>query len=107
VTRAVAHAAKQRHRDPNIQPSAAEREQLESLRRIASALGAQLIVEQADDLVDAVARVARKQGTTYILMGAPTPRRGIGRLAEPVVNRLHGALPDIDVRLVAERSTSG
>lgn len=94
-------------RDPAVQPSAAEREQLESLRRIASALGAQLVVEQADDLVDAVVRVARKQGTTYILMGAPTARRGIGRLAEPVANRLVRALPDVDVRLVAERSASG
>jgi hypothetical protein len=80
-------------RDPNLQPSAAEREQLESLRRIASALGAQLIVEQADELVDAIVRTARKQGTTYILMGAPTARRGIARLAEPVANRLVRALP--------------
>jgi two-component system sensor histidine kinase KdpD len=94
-------------RDPDAQPSAAEREQLESLRRIASTLGAQLIVEQADDLVDAIVRVARKQGSTYILMGTPTPRRGIGRLAEPVANRLVRALPDVDVRLVAERSASG
>jgi two-component system, OmpR family, sensor histidine kinase KdpD len=94
-------------RDPDGQPSAAEREQLESLRRIASALGAQLLVEPADDLVDAVVRVARRQGTTYILMGAPTARRGIGRLAEPVANRLTRALPDVDVRLVAERSASG
>ncbi|MDX6719199.1 MAG: two-component system, OmpR family, sensor histidine kinase KdpD [Solirubrobacteraceae bacterium] len=94
-------------RDPNLQPSAAEREQLESLRRIASALGAQLIVEQADELVDAIVRTARKQGTTYILMGAPTARRGIARLAEPVANRLVRALPDVDVRLVAQRSASG
>jgi two-component system sensor histidine kinase KdpD len=94
-------------RDPNRQPSAAEREQLESLRRIASALGAQLIVEQADDLVDATVRVARKQRSTYILMGAPAPRRGIGRIAEPVASRLLRALPDVDVRFVAERSASG
>ena len=63
-------------RDPNAQPSGAEREQLESLRRIAAGFGAHLVVEQADDLVEAVVRVARQQGTTYILMGAPTPLRG-------------------------------
>jgi two-component system sensor histidine kinase KdpD len=94
-------------RDPSAQPSAAEREQLESLRRIAAVLGAHLVVEQSDDLVDAVVRVARQRGTTYILMGAPTARRGLGRLAEPVAVRLVRALPDIDVRLVAERSASG
>jgi two-component system sensor histidine kinase KdpD len=94
-------------RDPNAEPSAAEREQLESLRRITSALGAQLIVEQADDLVAAIVGVARTRGTTYILMGAPTPRRGIRRLAEPVASRLVHALPGVDVRLVAERSASG
>jgi two-component system sensor histidine kinase KdpD len=94
-------------RDPDLQPSAAEREQLESLRRIASALGAQLIVEQADGLVEAIVRVAKRQGTTYILMGAPARRRGIGRLAEPFANRLLAALPDVDVRLVAERGASG
>jgi two-component system sensor histidine kinase KdpD len=94
-------------RDPNAPPSAAEREQLESLRRIAAVLGAHLVVEQADDLVDAVVRVARQRGTTYIFMGAPAARRGLGRLAEPVAARLVRALPDIDVRLVAERSASG
>jgi two-component system sensor histidine kinase KdpD len=94
-------------RDPDAEPSAPEREQLESLRRIAATLGAQLLVEQADDLVDAVVRVARRHGTTYILMGAPSPRRGIGRLAEPVAGRLVRALPDVDVRLVAERGASG
>jgi two-component system sensor histidine kinase KdpD len=94
-------------RDPHATPSAAEREQLENLRRIASTLGAQLVVEQSDDLVDAVVRVARRRGTTYIFMGAPSGRRGLGRLAEPVAIRLVRALPDVDVRLVAERRASG
>jgi hypothetical protein len=40
-------------------------------------------------------------------MGAPTVRRGLARLAEPVANRLARALPNVDVRLVAERSASG
>ena len=94
-------------RDPNVPPSAAERERLESLRRIAAVLGAQLVVEPGDDLFDAVVRVARRRGTTYIFMGAPNPRRGIGRLGEPIAGRLLRALPDVDVRLVAERSASG
>jgi two-component system sensor histidine kinase KdpD len=94
-------------RDPAAEPSAGEREQLESLRRIASVLGAELIVEAGEDVADVAIRVARQRGTTYILMGAPTPRRGFGRFSEPVALRLVRALPDVDVRLVAERSASG
>jgi two-component system sensor histidine kinase KdpD len=94
-------------RDPDAEPTAAEREQLESLRRIAAVLGADLLVEDADDLADAVVRVARRRGTTYVFMGAPSARRGLGRLAEPVPSRLVRALPDVDVRLVAQRSASG
>ena len=94
-------------RDPGAEPSASEREQLERLRRIASVLGAELLVEQADDLVDAIARVARRQGTTYILMGAPPPRHGLGRLSEPMTTRLIRVLPHVDVRIVADRGASG
>jgi two-component system sensor histidine kinase KdpD len=65
------------------------------------------VVEAADDLVDAVVRVARERGSTYILMGSPTARRGVGRLGEPVAARLMRALPGVDVRLVAESSVSG
>jgi two-component system sensor histidine kinase KdpD len=89
------------------EPTAAEREQLEVLRRLAAVLGARLIVEEGDDLVEVTARVARERGTTYVLMGAPTARRGLGRLAEPVATRLVRALPDVDVRLVSERGASG
>jgi K+-sensing histidine kinase KdpD len=67
----------------------------------------QALREQADDLVDATVRVGRAQKTTYILMRTPTPRRGIGRLAEPIAEQLLRALPGVDVRLVAERSASG
>jgi two-component system sensor histidine kinase KdpD len=94
-------------RDPNREPSAAEREQLESLRRIASALGAQLVIEQSDDLVDATVSLARRRGTTYIFMGAPSLRRGVARLSESMPMRLVRALPDVDLRLVAERRASG
>lgn len=94
-------------RDPGREPSAAEREQLESLRRLAAVLGAALVVEQSDDLVDATVRVARRRGTTYIFIGSPHRRRGLARLAEPAAARLTRALPGVDVRLVAERSASG
>jgi len=64
-------------------------------------------VEEGDDLAEVAIRVARERGTTYVLMGAPSPRRGLSRLAEPVPQRIVRALPEVDVRLVAERSASG
>jgi two-component system sensor histidine kinase KdpD len=94
-------------RDPGRDPTAEERVQLENLRRITAVLGAQLLVEEGDDLAEVAIRIARERGTTYVLMGAPSPRRGLGRLAEPVPQRIVRALPEVDVRLVAERSASG
>ena len=79
-------------------------EALEALRRLASVLGARLLVEEGDDLVAVVARVARERGTTYLLMGTPRPRTGIRRLAEPLPERLMRALPGVDLRIVADRS---
>jgi two-component system sensor histidine kinase KdpD len=81
---------------PTRDPSPAEREQLEALRRLASLLGAHVIEEAGDDLPETVARVARERGTTYVLMGRPQRKR--------VVDRLLRALPGIDVRIVADRS---
>ncbi len=91
-------------RRAGAEPSAAEREELEALRRIAAVLGAHLLVEEGDDVADVVARVARERGTTYVLMGAPSPRRGLGRLSEPLALRLVRALPDVDLRIVADRT---
>ena len=94
-------------RDPAHEPSAAEREQLEALRRLAAMLGAHLLVEEGDDVASVAVRVARERGTTYVLLGAPSARRGLGRFAEPLPLRILRALPDVDVRVVAERSASG
>jgi len=96
-------------RDPGAEPSAAERDELESLRRLCSVLGAHLILEQGDDVADVAIRVARERGTTYVLMGTPSRRRGLARLGggEPLPLRIAHALPEVDVRLVARRDTSG
>lgn len=66
-------------------------------------LGANLLVEEGADVAEAAARVARERGTTYVLLGAPRPRRGLGRLSEPLVMRLIRRLRGVDVRVVAER----
>ena len=89
---------------PRAQPSAAERERLESLRRLTAMLGAHLLVAESGDEVEILRRVARERGTTYVLMGPPKLIRGLGAwFTEPLVMRVLRALPDVDVRIVAER----
>ena len=90
-------------RDPETAASAAERERLEALRRLVAMLGAHLLVDEGGDEVAVLERVVRERGTTYVLLGPPAPRRGLGRLAEPLVMRILRALPHVDVRVVADR----
>jgi two-component system sensor histidine kinase KdpD len=81
-----------------------EERSLKSLNQLASVLGVRLLVEESDDVPSAVAEVARRQGTTYILMGRSRPARGIARLRAPLPQRLMELLPGVDVRIVADRS---
>jgi two-component system sensor histidine kinase KdpD len=82
-----------------------EREALEALRRLASILGAHLLVEEGDDVADVAIRVARERGTTYVLMGAPKPRNAWRRLMQPALPfRLLRGLPGVDLRIVADRT---
>jgi two-component system sensor histidine kinase KdpD len=84
-------------------PSAEERERLEALRRLTAMLGAHLLVEEDGDEVEILRRVARGRGTTYVLIGPPQPPRGIARFSEPLVMRILRALPEVDLRIVAQR----
>jgi two-component system sensor histidine kinase KdpD len=85
------------------EPSAEEREQLDALRRLTSVLGAHLLVEHGDSVLDVVERVVHERGTTYVLLGPPGPRRR--RLfSEPLFARLVEALPGVDVRVIADRT---
>ena len=90
-------------RPPEREPSAEEREQLESLRRLAAVLGSHLLIEEGDDVAEVAARVARERGTTYVLIGVPRERRGLRRLGEPLHDRLLRLLPGVDLRIVADR----
>ncbi len=82
--------------------------QVGALRRLASVLGAAFLVEEHDDLVAAVTRVVKERGTTYIMVGDSKPRRGFGRLREPLPQRLMEATPPgVDVRIVAYRVGDG
>ncbi len=81
-----------------------EDRQVTALRQLASVLGATLLIEEHDDLVAAVARVVRERGSTYIMVGESKPSRGLGRLREPLPQRLIRATPPgVDVRIVAHR----
>lgn len=80
-------------------------DQIEALRRLSVVLGAHLLIEPGDDLVAIVRRVAHDRGTTYVLIGEPRRRNALQRLLRPSLpSRLLGALPGIDVRIVADRT---
>jgi two-component system sensor histidine kinase KdpD len=89
-------------RPPGRTPSAGDREQLEALRRLTSMLGARLLVEEGEDVATVAIETAHRLGSTYVLMGAPAPRRGLKRFSDPLVMRLLEGLPGIDVRIVAD-----
>lgn len=67
-------------------------------------LGARLIVEEGEDVAALAIATARSLGTTYVLMGAPAPRRGLRRLRESLLMRLLENLPGVDVRVIADPS---
>jgi two-component system sensor histidine kinase KdpD len=78
--------------------------QVTALRRLASVLGATLLIEEHDDVVAAAARVARERGSTYIMVGESPRPTGFARLREPLPQRLMRATPPgVDVRIVANR----
>jgi two-component system sensor histidine kinase KdpD len=81
-----------------------EQRNLRALEQLASVLGVTLSVEEHDDVAEAVARVARERGSTYIVMGRPRPARGLGRLRKPLPMRVLERLPGVDVRIVADRA---
>jgi two-component system, OmpR family, sensor histidine kinase KdpD len=92
-------------RPPGATPSREEREQLEAMRRLASVLGAHLLIEEADEIAEAAIRVARGRGTTYMLMGRPKPRNAWRRLTQPALPfQLLKGLPGVDLRIVADRT---
>jgi two-component system sensor histidine kinase KdpD len=80
-----------------------EERSLGALRELASVLGATLLVEESTDVPATIAAVAKRRGTTYILMGRARPAHGLARLRTPLPQRLMELLPRVDVRIVANR----
>ncbi len=94
-------------RPPGREPSVSDRERLEALRRLTSMLGARLRVEEGEDVAAVAVSLARSLGSTYVLMGAPSPRRGLRRLNDSLLTRLLRGLPGVDVRIVADPTLRG
>ena len=87
------------------EPRPDEQEQLDGLRRLASALGAHLLVERGDDVAGVAQRVAAERGTTYVLIGTPSKRNLLERLTRhSLPTRLLTVMPGIDLRIVADRT---
>lgn len=89
-------------RPPGKTPSAEDRQQLESLRRLTAMLGARLIVDEGEDVAAIAIATARRLSTTYVLMGSPSPRRGLRRFRESLLTRLLESLPGVDVRIITD-----
>ena len=87
------------------EPDEQEQEQLDALRRLSSVLGAHLLIEHGDDVASVTQRVAQDRGSTYVLMGTPSPRGALRRLTQPALPfRLLALLPGVDLRIVADRT---
>jgi two-component system, OmpR family, sensor histidine kinase KdpD len=92
---------------PGYKPSKEEQDQLDAIGRLAAVLGAHLIVEEGDDVAQAVKEIAEEKGSTYVLIGTPSPRTGLDRFRPALPTRLLEALPGIDLRVVADRALRG
>jgi two-component system sensor histidine kinase KdpD len=91
-------------RAPGARLSEEQEQSLTALRQLASVLGVHLLSEESDDVPRAIAEIADRRGTTYILIGRARPARGLGRLRIPLAQRLIELLPGVDIRIVADRS---
>jgi two-component system sensor histidine kinase KdpD len=98
-------------RPPGRPPSAEDRRRREELRRLTAMLGAQLQVQEGEDVATVAIELARSLGTTYLFMGTPSERRGLGRLGagseRSLLMRVVRGLPGVDVRVVADPALRG
>ncbi len=92
---------------PGSKPTRDEQSQLDAIGRLAAVLGAHLMVEEGDDVARTVKDVAEERGSTYVLIGTPSPRTGLDRFRPALPTRLIEALPGVDLRVVADRALRG
>ncbi len=98
-------------RPPGRDPSQDDRKRLEALRRLCAMLGARLHVEEGDDVAAVAIRLARSFGSTYVLLAAPSPPKGLRRFGgasdRALPMRLLRGLPGVDIRIIADPSLRG
>ena len=98
-------------RPPGRAPSPEDRKRLEALRRLCAMLGARLHVEEGDDVAVVAIRLARALGSTYVLLGAPSPPKGLRRFGgssdRSLPMRLLRGLPGVDIRIIADPTLRG
>ena len=63
---------------------------LAALRELASVLGANLLVEESDDVPATIARVGEERGTTYVMMGQARNAAGPGSTSQTAAAAHHG-----------------
>jgi two-component system sensor histidine kinase KdpD len=89
---------------PGHQLTGDERDQIDAMRRVASALGAHVLIEEGHDVARTATRVARERGTTYVLIGEPRSAKGLRRFGVSLPEKLLDLLPGVDIRIVADRT---
>jgi two-component system sensor histidine kinase KdpD len=98
-------------RPPGRPPSPEDRKRLEELRRLTSMLGARLRVQEGEDVASVAIGVARSLGATYVLLGTPSPPKGLRRLGSTsdrsLLMRLLRGLPGVDIRIIADPTLRG
>ena len=74
-------------------------------------LGARLHVEEGEDVAAVAIRLARALGSTYVLLGAPSPPKGLRRFGgtsdRALPMRLLRGLPGVDIRIIADPALRG
>jgi two-component system sensor histidine kinase KdpD len=82
-----------------------EQDQLDAIYSLTSVLGANFVIERGDSVIETIRHSAAQRGTTYVMLGPPSTRKGISRWSAPsLVDQLLRELPGVDVRVVADRS---
>jgi two-component system sensor histidine kinase KdpD len=98
-------------RPPGRPPSPEDRKRLEELRRLTAMLGARLRVEEGEDVAAVAIGVARSLRATYVLLGTPSPPKGLRRLGSTsdrsLLMRLLRGLPGVDIRIIADPTLRG
>jgi two-component system, OmpR family, sensor histidine kinase KdpD len=98
-------------RPPGRPPSPEDRKRLEELRRLTAMLGARLRVQEGEDVATVAIDVARSLGATYVLLGTPSPPKGLRRLGSTsdrsMLMRLLRGLPGVDIRIIADPKLRG